>query len=486
MDTRLFAGIRSLLFDNMSVRQTVFKNAFWLGVAEVVGKLAKALLLIYVARELGATEFGKFTFALAFVAIPAILSDFGLSRLAIREFSRDKDKERHLSSLLSLRILLSLAAFAVIFAGSFLVTPDPAVRGLIWVLSVHRLIDVFSGMLYAFLRARQQMQFEAVTRVFSQLALVGLGFFVMFNFPSVANLSYAYVFSGAVALALLTLFFHLRVLPLSLSFDKSIWRPYLAMSWPLAFVAFAHTIFNRTDSVMLGAFGQMTETGWYNAAHRITDAALIPSLIIAASFFPVMSIAFSESERRLQRVWNYRMGIAVTLAIPLIAGGLALAPQIIDFVYGPSFAPSVLAFRILMAAAGVVFLVGPFSQALIVSNQQRRNFWIALSAALVNVILNLVLIPHYSLYGAAAATLTTMVLMLVLSCASMLRLTSVSPFNAELLRCVVVAALSVVPMYFVISDCPAGDAGLRLCRVRLEVPHPRFPPVGVAALAWRL
>ena len=108
MNIKNFSGITSLLLDNKTLKQTIFKNTFWLAVAEGISRLFGFILIIYVARILGTTEFGKFTFALSFVSMFVVLSDFGLSDIATREFSRDKKSEKEYSGILSLKILLSI------------------------------------------------------------------------------------------------------------------------------------------------------------------------------------------------------------------------------------------------------------------------------------------------------------------------------------------------------------------------------------------
>ena len=77
MKIRNFADVKTLLFDNQTVKQTIFKNTFWLATAIGASKFLKFILFIYVARILGATEYGKFTFALAFVGLFVIFSDLG-------------------------------------------------------------------------------------------------------------------------------------------------------------------------------------------------------------------------------------------------------------------------------------------------------------------------------------------------------------------------------------------------------------------------
>lgn len=265
----------------------------------------------------------------------------------------------------------------------------------------------------------------------------------------------------------LLIFFHFKVYKLHLDWQKSIWQRFLSMSWPLALAGIFGGIYTQTDSVVMGYLGQLTQTGWYQAAYKIIGVTLIPTGLISQSFFPALSLAFSQSkdynppttsshspkgERapRLQKIWNYFMDLMIILAIPIVVGGIVLGPRIIDFIYDPSYFPSILAFQILILMAGTSFLCSPFGQILVVANQQKKLLWITLSGAIVNVILNLILIPRYSLYGAAAATVATSVLILFLLFKFTTKLTPIRPFNLKSLFSFFGAILASIPMYFLI------------------------------------
>jgi len=112
------------------------------------------------------------------------------------------------------------------------------------------------------------------------------------------------------------------------------------MSWPLALAGILGGIYSQIDSVMMGYWGQITQTGWYNAAYRVIGAVLIPAALIASSFYPVLSKFFKESKEKLQRAYDYFMESMIILAIPIMVGGIALAPKIIDWVYDPSYFPT--------------------------------------------------------------------------------------------------------------------------------------------------
>ena len=452
MKIKNFTDIKISLFDNLTVKQTIFKNTFWLGTGTIINRILKLVLLIYAARILGATEYGKFTFAFAFVSLFVVFHQFGLSSIITREFSGEKWKKEEFHSIISLKILLSFVTFLLVLFGSFFVTSSFDVQKIILILALFSLINGLATVFYAFFQARQKMQYEALMETLQAVLVTGIGLFILFKFPSVENLSYSYLFGVFVVLIFLLFFFHFKIFPLKIAWEKTVWRKFLTMSWPLALTSLFGVIYVYIDSVMMGYWGMMTETGWYNAAYRIVIVSLIPMGLISGSFYPVLSEFFKESKEKLQNIWNHQIEIMILFVVPLVTGGIVLAPKIINFIYGQYFSPSILAFQILIIMAGICSLYDPFHNVLIVSEQQKKIFWIALLGALINIILNLILIPKYSLYGAAIATLITYILIFLLYLRFTIKFTSIQPFNLKFLFIFIAAALSSTVMYFGITQ----------------------------------
>jgi O-antigen/teichoic acid export membrane protein len=444
--------IKTNLFDHRTAKQIIFKNTFWLVLAEGIGRLATFILFIFVARILGATDYGKFSFAIAFVYLFSIFSDLGLSQIVTREFSREKEKEKEFSALLSLKIFLCLGTlFLILFSSSF-ITPEPAIRKIIWILAVYTLLNSFFNIIYAFLEARQRMEYESLFKISDGLLTTAFGLFVLFKLPSVENLSYAYLFEGLALLIIILLFFHFKIYKLQLSLKGDIWKRFLSMSWPLALAAAFTVIYNQTDSVMMGFFNQITQTGWYNAAFKITKVIIMPAVLLSQSFYPPLSISFKESKTAFQEIWTSYTNILILLAFPIMAGGMVLAPKIINFIYGSDYLPSVLVFQILIIMTGIILLYYSFNQALIAANQQKKVFWPVFYGAMLNIVLNLILIPKFSLYGAAIATVIANLLVLFLLFKYALKFTSINPFDSKIITTVIGAVLSSLSMYFIISQ----------------------------------
>jgi len=443
--------IKALFLNNSTTKQTIFKNTFWLSFSEVITRLLGLFLFIYVANILGATEYGKFAFALSVVYILNIFYGLTSPQIITKEIAQDKEKVKEMSAIFSLKIILGLASLILVIASLFFVSHDPVVREVIIILAIYNLLNSFMETIWAFFRAKQKMEYEFLMKVSQTIVFVSLGFFVILNYPSIINFSYAYLFSSLAILLVFLAIFHIKVQSLKFSVDKPVWKKILSLSWPLALVSIFSTIYNQTDSVMLGFWGQITETGWYNASYRIIGVVLVPASLIALSFYPSISKSFKDSKEKFQKLWDYFLGIMISLAIPLVSGGMILAPKIINFVYDQSYFPSILSFRILIIMAGIVILCTAFQQMLVIVNQQRRFFWVVLAGTIINIILNSILIPKLSLYGAGIATVITNLIILIYSIILSVKYVPAKVFNIRTLIFLLTAFISSYIMYLIVG-----------------------------------
>jgi O-antigen/teichoic acid export membrane protein len=452
MKINYFNDIKTLLFNNLTTRQTIFKNTFWSTIGTSINKLLGLLLLIYVARILGATEYGKFSFALAFISLFVIFYDFGLPTLVIREYAKkeeEKDREEFYS-VLSLKFLLSIVTFVIVLVSSFFITADPQIRNIVLILTVFSIINGFISIFYAVFVARQRMEQQAWLESLQYLLISGFGFLILFNFPSVENLSFGYLAASIISLIVVLIFFSKKIFSLKIYWQSQVWRKFLIMAWPLALTGLFGSVYNYIDSVMMGFWGMIAEIGWYNAAYRIIFVTYIPMALISGSFYPALSNFFKTSIEKLQETWNYQLETMISLALPLVVGGIALAPRIIYSLYPFSFSPSILAFQILILSSGLIFLYRPFYDAMISSNQQKNAFWVTLFGAITNILLNLILIPTYGLYGAAIATVVAYIIILLISIFFTTKFTPIKISYFKVASIFLLAGLSSALMYFVI------------------------------------
>ncbi len=427
------------------------KNTFWLVLAEAVIKILSLVLIIYMVRVLGVTQYGKFTFAFSFVSIMAIFSDLGVVDFSTRGLARNKNNEERFSGIFTLEALLCVFMLGVSVVGSFFITPDSEIRKIIWILSIFFISNSLFGIIFSFLRARQNMEYEALIRIAQSLANTLVVFFVILYLPSIGNVSYGYLISNLIILFFLLLLFRARFQPIHLHLEKHS-LDVLKMSWPMSLGFVASWTYLSINSVMLGYFNLITENGWYNAASRIALVAIIPATLILKTFYPMLSNFYVSSAEKLQKSWDYLAQSMLWLALPMVTGMIVIAPKIIYAFYGPGFSPSILALQLLIIVIGISFITIPYSVILVVADQQKKNFSLIVVGAVMTIGLNVILVPWFGFYGSIISALIASSAVFFGTVAVAHYTTAIRIVNKNLLLATVISAFSSAVMYGLIHN----------------------------------
>ena len=443
-------NLRNFFLKNIGIRQTIIKNTFWLVSAEGIARISSLFLVIYIARILGANDYGKFTFAFSFASIIGIFSNMGVAEVLTRELSRNKENEKKIDEVLGLQVFLSISALAGAVMGSFLITDEFEIRKVLWILSFFVVSNSFLGIIFSFVRARQKMEYEAGIKFFQTFLNLVVVMAVIFSIPSIINISYGYLASNLIILVVALLYFNFYFQRLKIKFKKESFE-ILRISWPLSLGLMLGWVYISMNSVMLGYFGLITENGWYSAASRIAIVAIVPASLIVRSFYPALSKFFVSSKQNFQRTWDYLIELMILLAIPTVMGGLVLADRIIHAFYGREFAPSVFAFQLFAILTGISFINYPYSAILVVSGRQKNNFLIIVAGAFLNIILAVLLLPVFGFYEAIISIIISSLIILLVTVFLTRRLFLVVPFNWNLVKVSLISFFSSIIMLIVIN-----------------------------------
>jgi PST family polysaccharide transporter len=175
-------------------------------------------------------------------------------------------------------------------------------------------------------------------------------------------------------------------------------------SWPLLLASFSMVVYQKIDQVMLGEMLGNDVVGIYAAAAKISEIWYFIPMTIVSSIFPSVLKARAENQglyyRRLQRLFSLMTAMALALAVPMTFAARYLMP----LVYGQEFsaAAPILAIHIW---AGVFVFMGVAQSSWDLAENLTRLFLLrSTCGAIINIALNLLLIPLYAGLGAAIAT----------------------------------------------------------------------------------
>lgn len=398
------------------ISSKIAKNTMWLGSAELITRALKFALIVYATRVLGPNGFGQFSFALAFVALLSVFSDLGLAQLMIREVAQDQKKSDDFYVILALKFVLSLLTMIIALTFAKLTVANAVVLQIIIILSIYMLATTLGDFLFALLQAKQVMKHESVAKILQAVVSFISGVLLLNVVKNPFSLGYAYVF-GALSALLLASFVVLSehsLLPKKV-INVDLWVKYLAAAWPLALTGIFISVYNSIDSVMMGYYGQVYQVGLYNASYKIIGIILIPSLLIYRTFYPALNEAFQQSRDKFLAIFKNYLVLSTLIGIPILILGVFFSNEILNIIFGRSYLTANFSLKVLVVMAVITILSYPFVQLLVVTRRQNLIFWATFWGAVSNIFVNFLVIPKYSLNGAALSTLLSVSIVFVLS-----------------------------------------------------------------------
>lgn len=395
---------------------SVVRNTMYLSGALVVQKLISFVYFTLIARITGFEVTGEYSFALAFAGLFSLIADFGYAPVLIREIARKpEDTRRILGATLVTKLVLLPLAFAVMLIVFFRADAYVGILGidrlelsLVVVAGVIMLLDSITTTLYGVMRGFQRLEYEALGSVLNKVLVVSVGLFGMWLGLGTLFLLLAILLGSVfnIMYAIWQLRARFGYWP-SFSTDTQTLVRLFRYALPFALTAFFVNVYANFDTIYLRIMGGTGPTGWYNVAYKLTFALQFIPAAFAASLFPAMSQYYVSAREKLAALFENSMYYLMLIVIPLAAGLYVLADVLIPFIYKEGFSASVLPFRILMGALPVVFLNYPVGYILNACNKQGVNSINQGVATLVNVLMNLALIPAMTFNGAAYATLVS-------------------------------------------------------------------------------
>lgn len=386
----------------MSSGAQVAKNAAWLLAATTAQKALSFLSFTIVARLVGPATTGVFHFAVSITSIFVTFTDLGLTPVLIREMAGNEEKGRkYLAKAIRIKLLLIPLSVLAVLAYAWLtgITGETflAVVVACFVMSC----DAVSLLWYGAIRGRRELRFEAV------------GMFVGQVFTAIVSISAAVLGWGVVGLVFGLLAGSVWNVGWSIrqSYRLGL-APRTSSEWPLSRIAklalpFALAgifvkVYSYIDTLLLQRFHTDEVVGHYAVAYKVTYALQFLPLAFVAALYPGMSSAAAQGRKAdLQALLSGSLRLMMLAGVPLSALLSALASPIILTVYGTEFAGSIAPLSILPWALIPIFLDFPIGSLLNATHRAHLKTTSMGVAMVINVILNVLLVPTYGAVGAA-------------------------------------------------------------------------------------
>ncbi len=381
------------------------RNTIFLATSDIALKFFIFLFFIIVARNLGPEQFGIFSFATGFVMLFLILTDLGISQLIVREVARDYSLiNSEVKSSFSLKFILSfLTVVLILILAKILKYSDSTIK----IVAIIAIFMVFNSQwlfLNAVFQALEKMYLIGLSRLlYGTLLLIGALVVVVFKLK-IVGFSFAYLISIALAFVLNYLIFEYKYSDLKPTIDVKRWIAILKKAIPFGLTSIFATFYYWNGMSLLSIMKGNQMVGWYNAAFRLVLGLTFIPIAFSEAVYPLISRYFSKSQSELIKITLFRiMKYMFLIALPLAIIGTIYGKQIITLFYGSDYTAAGLALSMLIWWLFFLYLNNIQVTTVFAVNIPHIVSIQAGIAAIINLLLNLILISKFDLIGIGIA-----------------------------------------------------------------------------------
>lgn len=384
---------------------TLLQKLSIIALVNVFAKVLWFLLFIYAARVLGPTDFGVFTLFQAFCLNVIIFIDFGLDYYYIKTVSGDNDKAiKELEKIEIIRFLI-FVLILIISISVFLFIGKEAHEIVLFVLIlIYLVINVFNITYKNYFSSILDFSNYSKWTTIEKIVLSLSGFSILY-------------FSSSLSIFVLTLtiFSLLIMLAMRLTiFKNATYKSSRKIDWSIFKKTYPYMIMNlfvigyfRIDVIILNYLNIETfQLGIYGAQHRLIETYMLLPSVLTTVLFPYISV---HQKNKQELVLNSQIVQSFLFVISIIFCSVVMVySDFISYVlWGREYQNGIenLGYLILSAIPlGFNFLLGYY---IIAAGKEKKNILILIYAFLLNMILNIYLIPDMGIKGATFTLIIT-------------------------------------------------------------------------------
>lgn len=379
-------------------------------------------LQVLLTRMLGLEGFGHYIYALTWINLCVLVAKFGLDTAALRYIPEYKAQAQwgllkgflHSSGQAALATSFFIAGVIAIVVTLLGERIDASLSSVFFLSCLLLPLSAYLIVHGAHLQGFKHIVFAQAPQVILRPLLLALGLIIMSQFTTlhgaadiamILNIGATIAAIGAMAVAARSVY------PSELGVHKP---EYQIVGWgkvafSMMFITSFSLVLNQADLIMVGTMVSTTDAGIYATASRVATLLTFGITLVNSIAAPLMSQLYAQGMiQQLQRMLTYVAWGSFLFATPLCIGVILWNKEILS-VFGDGFVGGAGALTILAVGRWVNALTGAAGYLLAMSGREKQAAYILGANALLNIVLNFLLIPIYGIDGAAVATLITTV-----------------------------------------------------------------------------
>lgn len=385
-----------------------FKNISWL-ISDRIWRMAISLIVgIWVVRYLGPDNYGFINYVLAYIGIGTVVSNMGMESFLVKEITVHPNQRQH---IIFSGFLLRVIASVLVLISLLLIlyfTNEPAGVFLMLALVVPQLLSSPFAIVDLAFQADLKSRVTVVHRNVCFVLVSILKIVAIFTNQNVYVFGLLTAMDIVIADILLFYYYKRRYSGLfSLTPDIGYIKALASKAIPFLLSNVAIVIYMKVDQVLLGKLSLKSEVGYFAAATKVAEIFYFIPLVVTGSLFRLLSTAKKDSLEKyiktVRQIFYYLLLGATAISLLIFA----FSVPIVSFLFGSEFLPAVPVLQVYIWSLIFIFIGVAFNQLLVMEDLSRMILYKTLAGLILNILLNLILIPKYGALGSAVATLFT-------------------------------------------------------------------------------
>ena len=389
------------------MQNRIIKNASWIVVCKIVQSALGLIISMFSARYLGPQNFGVINYAASIVAFALPLMQLGLRSILVNEFiQRPSSEGKILGTALGLNLLSAIACMIGIVTFVSIINKGETTTLIVCALYTLSLLFQAFEMIQYWFQAKLLSKYTSLISLLAYLVVSLYKIFLLVTQKSVYWFAMAQTIDYGI-IAFFSLMIYKKLGGQELSFSIRDGSKMLSKSKHYIISGMMVTIFAQTDRLMLKNMIDDVATGYYSAAVTCAGLANFVFSAIIDSMRPVIL----EEKKRSQKAYetNIALLFSITFYLSLFQCICVtlFAEPIIMILFGVEYVPSISALRVVVWYVTYSYF-GSVRNVWILAEEKQKYLWIInVSGALLNIVLNIKLIPQYGIIGASLASFVT-------------------------------------------------------------------------------
>ena len=406
----MLVNIYGAIFGNKLSKEilfTIFARFLIISINFIVG--------VILARNFGPTALGIYALLYAIITTITLPSSSGVGTLLLRETSASIANKNYSSYLglvrwakIIITIFISLSLLAALGVRNIFITLKDSNYDVEYSIALFAIALLsINTVLEAFLRGLGQTALSQLSLIFRQLIFLATTLAVLiFTTFDVSKILLAYLISVLISTIIQSTFIQNNKPNTKLANSIKVkWIEWTSAILPLTLMAGIQLINNRADILMVGIFRSSHDVGLYEVAMRGSEVTYFFAVAIYIAIASRISKLYTTSNYYELSLLVRRIVLIINIiSLPLIALMYFFSEEVIWFIFGEQYLMSTFALRVLVISHAVNIVMGPAILVLNMTGNEKISLKIVAMAAIINLILNYLLIPIYGINGACIAT----------------------------------------------------------------------------------